>query len=147
MAARPAEKWAVRAFLALAHSRADIPPNIAQRYANAKGDMRQIAAIAGLLGHLHFPEIEPLMDELMQCISFLVDAGPPPVTRQIHDAGDGNDDIEEVATRQMLRAEVIGLHVNFSLPGAIFHLITLGSSLQDISEPTTSSTIRTSRRR
>ena len=146
MAARPAEKWAARAFLALAHSRADIPPGIAQRYASARGDMRQIAAIAGLLGHMHFPEIEPLMDELLQCVAFVVNPGPPPVVRPLHDAGDANDDIEEVATRQHLRSEVIDIHVGFSLPAAILHLIAVGSTMTEISEPTTSSNMRTSRR-
>ena len=146
MAARPAEKWAARAFLALAHSRADIPPGIAQRYASTRGDMRQVAAIAGLLGHMHFPEVEPLLDELMGCVAFLVNGGPPPVTRPLHDTGDMNDDIEEVATRQHLRSEVIDIHVGFSLPAAILHLIAVGSTMTEISEPTSPIT-KTSRRR
>lgn len=147
MAARPAEKWAAKAFLALAHSRADIPPGIAQRYASVRGDMRQVASIAGLLGHMHFPEIDPLLDELMTCVSFVVSPGPPPVTRLLHDASDVNDDIEEIATRQHLRSEVIDLHVGFLLPAAILHLIAVGSTMTEISEPSPSQSTRTSRRR
>ena len=150
MAAKSAEKWAARTFLALAHSRADIPPNIAQRYASGRGDMRQIAAIAGLLGHMHFPEIEPLLDELMGCVTFVVSPGSPPVTRALHDAGDMNDDIEEVSTRQYLRSEVIDLHVGFLVPAAILHLISVGSTLGEISEsstPTTQTSPRRSRSR
>lgn len=146
MAARPAEKWANRAFLALAHSRADIPPGIAERYARVRGDMRQIEAIAGLLGHMHFPEIEPLMDELMGCVSFVINSGPPPVTRLLNDSGSVDDDVEEISTRQHLRAEVIDLHVGFSVPAAVILLISVGSTMTEISEPTSSST-RTSRRR
>jgi hypothetical protein len=146
MATRPAEKWANRAFLALAHSRADIPPNIAARLSNARGDMRQIAAIAGLLGHIHFPEIEPLMDEIMGCVYWLTATGVPPLYRPINDGADGNDDIEEIATRQFLRAEVIDIHVGFSLPAAILHLIAVGSTITEITEETSPST-RTSRRR
>lgn len=147
MAARPAEKWIARAFLALAHSRADIPAGIAQRYANARGDLRQVAGIAGLLGHMSFAEIEPLLDELMGCVGFLVSAGPPAVTRALHDAGDANDDIEEIATRHRLRSEVIDLHVGFSLPAAILNLIAVGSTMTEMSEPTNSPGTRTSRRR
>lgn len=147
MAARPAEKWAARAFLALAHSRADIPAGIARQYANTRGDMRQIAAIAGLLGHLQFPEIEPLMDELLGCITYLVDPGPPPVTRPLNMAGDVNDDIEETATLQRLRTEVIDIHVGFSLPAAVFNLIAVGSTMTEISTEPSSLSTRTSRRR
>jgi hypothetical protein len=146
MPARPAEKWAARVFLALAHARADIPPGIAAKYATARGNMQQVSYMAGLLGHLQFPEMEPLLDELMGCVSFLSSPGPPPVTRPLHDAGDVNDDIAEIATRQHLRAEVLDLHVGFFMPAAILHLIAVGSTMREISEPTSSNT-PTSRRR
>ena len=42
-------------------------------------------------------------------------------TRPIHDAGDDNDDIQEVATRHLLRSEVVDLHVGFLLPAAILY--------------------------
>jgi hypothetical protein len=147
MPARVAEKWAARAFLALARSRADIPPGIAARYASVRGDMRQVAAVAGLLGHMNFPELDPLMDELMGCVSWLTSPGPPPVFRTLSDSGSGNDDVEEVATRQLLRSEVIDIHVGFSLPAAILHLIAVGSTMTEISTPTPSPSTRTSRRR
>ena len=147
MAARPAEKWAARAFLALSHAHADIPPGIMASYGKAKGDMRQVAEMAGLIGHMHFPELDPLMDELMGCISWLVDPGPPPVIRSINDSGTGNDDIEEVTTRQRLRSEVVDLHVGFLLPAAILNLIAVGSTMTEISPQVISSNTRMSRRR
>lgn len=146
MASRPAEKWAARAFLALAHSHVDLPAGIGRDLAKSRGSMAEIHRLATMVGHLSFPELEPLMDELMQCVRFVVDAGTdPPVTRAIHDAGDDNDDIQEVATRHMIRAEVIDLHVGFLLPAAILNLIAAGSMMTEIST-STSSGIPTSQR-
>lgn len=150
MASRPAEKWAARAFLALAHSQVDLPPGIGRDLAGARGSMADIYRMSRLVGHLNFPELEPLLDELMGCVRFVVDeslatstAGAAG-TRPIHDAGDDNDDIQEVATRHMLRAEVVDLHVGFFLPAMILNLIAAGSTLTEISMSTSPST-RTSR--
>lgn len=134
MSAKQAEKWADRAFLAIARSGLDVPRNLE--------GMAGIYQLAQLVGHLRFPELEPLMDELMACVQYVGDRG---LVRALMDHGDENDDIEEVATRHLLRQEVIDLHVNFSLAARIFNLIAVASTMTDFEE--SSPSVETSRRR
>lgn len=108
MPASQAEKWAARAFLALAKSGVEIPDNIAN------------AGLAGLaafglkaLGSMDFADAESLMDEMFRCISCMPDSTRPMVVRPLIE-----DDIEEISTRVKLRKDVFGLHVNFSIPAA-----------------------------
>lgn len=108
MPASQAEKWAARAFLALAKSGVEIPDNIAN------------AGLAGIatfglkaLGSMSFADAESLMDEMFQCVAIVPDPARPMVVRALIE-----DDIEEVSTRVRLRKEVFGLHVNFSMPAA-----------------------------
>jgi hypothetical protein len=152
MASRPAEKWAARAFLALAHSQVDLPANIGRDLRKTRGNMAEVYRLATLVGNLSFPELEPLLDELMHCVTFVVDeslaisTGGVSGTRLIDDSGGDNDDIQEVATRHLVRAEVIELHIGFFLPAAILNLIAAGSTMTEMSTSTLP-TIRTSRAR
>lgn len=132
MASRPAEKWADRAFLALAHSDLDIPP------LNKWQKMAWIEQVQRAVGHIKFPEIEPLMDEIMRCVQRDEGNG---FTRALIDNGGEGDDIEEVATRHFLRSEVIGLHANFSLPAAMLTWIAAGSTMTAITETSTTTPI------
>jgi len=142
MAARPAEKWADRAFLALAHSAMDLPPGM--RSSRGQG-MQGIAQLAHLVGGIRFPELEPLLDELMACIQVVPDPSKPQLVRALTDNGMEGDDIEEVATRHYLRSEVVDLHVGFFLPAQILNLIALGSTMTEVHA--TSESTSTSRRR
>jgi hypothetical protein len=109
MSAMRAEKWAIRAMLALARSKPEIPDEVAQ------GGLASVArfAIEALSG-LSFAEAEPLMDEMMQQCVFFV----PDQTKQLKTAITEND-IDEISTLVFLRAEVLDLHTGFSLRGAI----------------------------
>jgi len=118
MSASKAEKWASRAFLALAKSGIDLPVGI------ERSGMAGIAQIAHLLGNVRFQDLEPLMDEIMACVQRVESSGFPRALVE--------DDIEEVATRQLLAEEVMGLHINFLLPATIFRLIAVGSNLRTI---------------
>lgn len=102
MAANQAEKWAIRALLALTRAGIEVPDDV-----SALG-MGAIAAI-GLraFGNLSFEEAEPLLDEMMGCVQIVTTSG---VTRAID-----SEDIEEVATYLRLRNEVIALHTGFSV--------------------------------
>ena len=102
-----AEKWAYRALLALARSGVEIPPNLAG--AGFAG-----IAILGFqaLAHIDFNDLEPLLDEMMSCIQYRPDPSNVQYSRPLM-----VDDIEEIATRIKLRAEVYTLHTGFSLPG------------------------------
>jgi hypothetical protein len=108
MPASQSEKWAARAFLALARSGVEIPDDI------------QSAGLAGIasvglkaFGGMNFFDAEPLLDEMFACIFVIPDPARPQVVRALVE-----DDIEEVATRLKLRMEIFTLHTGFSIPAA-----------------------------
>lgn len=103
MSATQAEWWAIRAGMAMARGGVDLPENFA--------DMG-IAAMAGtglkMVSQIPPAEAKPLLDELMECVQCVPDASNQNIKRRLID-----DDIEEIATRLKLRAEVFKLHVDF----------------------------------
>lgn len=104
MPATQAEKWAMRAFLAMARNGVEIPDDI------ASAGLAGIAAIGvKAISGMSFADAEPLMDEMFACVAIIPDGSNPAVVRSLI-----ADDIEEVATRLRLRKEVFGLHVDFS---------------------------------
>lgn len=107
MPAALAEKWASRAFLALAKSEVDIPDGIAE--AGLAG-----VAVLGfrMLSRMQFTDAEALLDEMFGCVTYRPDPKNPAYVRAPLD-----DDIEEVRTRLRLRAEVFTLHTGFTIPG------------------------------
>lgn len=104
MPASKAEKWAIRALLAVARSGIDIPPELMQ------GGMRALAFVGvRALSGLSFDDAEPLLDEMMECVQIVESK----IVRHPTE-----NDIEEVATRVFLRQQVLDLHVGFSKAGA-----------------------------
>lgn len=102
MGARQTERWAARAFMALARSGIDLP-------AAAIGGMAQLAQAGFMaLAQANFHEIEPLMDEIMACVEILPNPGNSGVHRTLTD-----DDIEEVKTLFDLKREWWTLHTAF----------------------------------
>lgn len=98
------EKWALRAFLALAKSGIDLPEDF------GSGGMAAIALIGfKALGNVAFADAESLMDEMFTCVQIVPDAGNPQVKRKLF-----AEDIEEVSTLLTLRKQVFELHTNFS---------------------------------
>jgi hypothetical protein len=109
------EAWAIRAILSLT---------------NSGVDMEGVSGWAGIaqagfqgLGRLKYEDAKPLLDEMFECITFV----PDPKRSQAVERALVLDDIEEVATRLLLRAEVFKLHVGFSLPGNPLKGSTSGS--------------------
>lgn len=105
MAAIPAEKWAMRAFIALSRSNADIPTDVlGMGWAGLA-----LIGLHGLAG-LQFGEAEPLLDEMWNCVTVIPDPdGHPDVTRPLL-----MGDVEELETILRIRQEVFNLHANFS---------------------------------
>ena len=105
--ASQAERWALRAFQALARAGVDVGQ------VGAMGI--QGLAIAGVnaLALLPTHDLEPLLDEMMTCVTIKPDPRNAGLTRLLIE-----DDIEEVATRLRIRMEVVKLHVDFSEAGA-----------------------------
>ena len=106
MPALKAEKWATRAFLALAASGLDLPTDV-------NAGMAGIAALGlDVFRNLDFEKAEPLLDEMIECVQFQPSAQAP--ARELLLGNEG--DIEEVGTLLTLRMAVFKLHVNFSTP-------------------------------
>lgn len=109
--ASQAEKWAMRALMSAARAGIDIG------HVAGMG-MQGIAALGiGSLLTANWDEAEPLLDEMMACVQIRPDPGNPGVVRPLNPMPD-SEDIEEVATRLLLRKEVLELHTGFSLAGA-----------------------------
>ena len=108
MAARPAHKWATRALFALISGGVDIPEGVAEM------GMAGLAAI-GLqsLNGISVEKAEPLLDELLTCVSVMPDPRKPEVVRALFDG-----DIEEPMTYFKLQKEVLILHMGFLKPDA-----------------------------
>lgn len=102
MSAVQAEKWAMRAILAAARSGVDIGD------ASRMG-MQGVAMIGiGALLNMSWVDAEPLIDEMMDCVKIKEASGARDIM---------GDDIEEIATRFLLRKAIMELHVDFSTAG------------------------------
>jgi hypothetical protein len=99
-----ADKWGMRAMLALNRSGADIPE-----------DIMKLGLVGILMVGVHklrgveWSDLEPLVDEMMTCVKFVPTPSVPNVVRNLFP-----EDIEEIGTLSFLRREVLKLHVDFS---------------------------------
>lgn len=108
MSAMRAERWAMRALLAVGRSGADLPEGI------AAGGMRSIAMIGiQAIMQMDFADAEPLLDEMLECVFVKPNPKDPNVVRPLM----VDDDIEEVATLLRLRQEILELHTGFFSKG------------------------------
>ena len=120
MSAPKGEKWATKMLLLAAHSGADIPKGAAGMAAIA------VMGIQALLNGVNFAELEPLLDEMMLCVTIIPDMmKAPDYKRPLIE-----DDIEEISTLLLLRNEVLMLHLGFSLADSLSTLIS-GMSAKD----------------
>jgi hypothetical protein len=107
-----AERWALRALLAANKGGGELPLDLS-------GIGMEGIAIIGintfLRGNVESEILLPLLDELLECVAIIRDPKHPEVVTPIVAA----DDIEEIATRMWLRGEVLSLHLNFSVSGAL----------------------------
>jgi hypothetical protein len=114
MPASQTEKWATRAFLAIARSGSSAIKdalNFDFDEANwqSKATICEVATHGiSIFGAMDFKEAEPLLDEMFSCITLMPDPSKPMVTRSLIE-----DDIEDVTTRLTLRKEIFKLHVDF----------------------------------
>jgi hypothetical protein len=107
MDADRAERWAARVLLAMAKGGVEIPEGFEDQ-----GLLGVFVTGLNSLKNLTFPDAAELMDEMFTCISIRPDPRNAPDFLR-HELL--SDDIEEVATRVKLRAEVLNLHTGFSL--------------------------------
>lgn len=104
MPATKGQRWALRAFLALAKNGIEIPEEVKEL------GMAGMAKYGlGLIARLPYEDAESLMDELMDCVTVQPNPNKPEIVRALIE-----QDVEEIATRFKLTAEAFKLHVNFS---------------------------------
>lgn len=110
MFADQGERWAMRAFLAMARNGIEIPEEIATM---------GLAGVAALgikaFGSMSGDDAEMLMAEMFRCVQAVPDATNTNITTPLFP-----ESIEEILTRLYLRKRIFGLHVDFSkLAGAL----------------------------
>jgi flagellar motor component MotA len=103
MPASKAESWAMRALLALMASGVEVPEGFDRMGMAAMAEIG-IRALSGL----KWETAEPLLAEMWDCVQIMPDPTKPHVVRRLIE-----EDIEEIATRVKLRAEVWKLHTGF----------------------------------
>jgi hypothetical protein len=132
MPATAAEKWAIRAFLAMGQSGVEIPDDLAQAGLMGVASM----GVRALLG-MPWALVEPLLDEMWACIAYIPDPGRPGTTITGHLL---DTQIEDVSTRLLLRQEVLDLHLGFSLAEITskFRLAMTAGMTDDTSDTSTS---------
>jgi len=104
MSAAKAERWATKALLILARSGVDFPEQL------IAGGIASVASIGmRAFAGVEYQDLQPILDEMMLCVSYTPDPSRPMVVRETL----LDDDIEELTTRLMLRAEIFKLHTDF----------------------------------
>jgi hypothetical protein len=123
--ATAAEKWAWRLFIAVKGTTAQIPPELEQ-LGMVGVAIRGINSF--LAADVDFAKIEPLLDEMMECVKVVRDPAHPELATDLTRL----DDVEEAQTVTWLRNEVLRVHTNFSFAEQLSRLIsaitTTGSS-------------------
>jgi hypothetical protein len=116
MPPRVGEKWAARALFALGKAgHGEMPEGYREELERA--GMAGIAAIGvRALTSMDFADAEPLLDEMLTCVTFVPDPGKidqttmKPIARTLIES-----DIEEISTILTLRSEVLEVHTGFSI--------------------------------
>lgn len=103
MSAMQAERWAMRAFFAMANAGVDVPDDVADAGMAALAEFGLKA-----LGAIRWEDAEPLLNEMMECVSFVPEPAKSDQARKLMD-----EDIEEVSTRLELRKAIWDLHTGF----------------------------------
>lgn len=117
MPAARAEKWAWRLFVAVKGTTAEVPPEV-ERLGMVGVLIRGLNSM--LAADVDFARIEPLLDEMFECVQIVRDPRHPDVVTPLV----SDDDVEDVMTRGWLRGEIIRVHTGFSVADALSTLVT-----------------------
>lgn len=131
MPAEQAEWWAIRALSLLGGAGADLPDGTVEAgiaglaSVEATKGLASALTVVGLrtLPGITSPEalagLKALLDEMMTCVSYVPPTRGGVALPDQSLAGGDFAQIEEIATRLKLRADVLELHLGFSLAGAV----------------------------
>lgn len=100
MSAFKVEKWAIRALWVIASKGVDLP----EVFDNAPFAEFVKVGLSALF-KVDYSDAEPLLDEMMTCVSLVTQAGVRPLIMA--------DDFEDLRTIIKLRKEVFALHTDF----------------------------------
>lgn len=103
-----ADKWGIRAMLALNRNGAQLPDEIMKL--GLIGIL--VVGVHKLKGVL-WEDLEPLLDEMLTCVTICPEPGAKNVYRELFA---DPDDIEEVETLSVLRYRTFQLHTGFTKP-------------------------------
>lgn len=132
-----AEKWATRALFALSRVGVEVPDGMLQA-----GGLGVLAVGLEAFKRLPFEDAEPLLDDMMTCVSFApdpakVDDRGRPLSRPLMRGDDVSDgDIAEVGTLIRLRGEVLELHLGFSVAAVLSNLAQAAATSTRQNTPT-----------
>lgn len=96
-------KWGSKAMAAMIRNGAVIPDEVRDG-----GIIQTLAVGVFQLGNLPWPDLEPLLDELMTCVQFVPTPERPDVVRKLF-----KGDVDEPDTYSRLAKEVYHLHTGF----------------------------------
>jgi hypothetical protein len=103
MSASQSEEWAARALFTAMNCGVEVPDELLSA---------GLAGIAALgiksLNKVPYDFVKPLFDEMMTCVQAIPNPREPNIVRPLIE-----DDIEEIATRLLLRKATIELHLDF----------------------------------
>lgn len=128
MSAFDAEWWAIRALIVMGNSGVTLPQGVLESGMQGLAFMEQTKGVASALfaiGLRMLPgvnprELKPLLDEMRSCIFY-----QPPGNHTAQALEDGLlCQVEEISTLLKLRADVLELHLGFSLAAAASTLDT-----------------------
>jgi hypothetical protein len=111
MSSEKAERWAIRALLALSSTGLRLPES---------SESAALASFASMgfesLSKLDWNTLEPLLNEMFECVKFQPQPNNPQISRPVQQGDDG--DIEEIKTRIQLRKAIFNLHLDFLFAAA-----------------------------
>lgn len=117
MSAMRAEKWGLKFMNAVKGTAGFIPDEVA-RLGIVGIAIRGLNAI--LMSDIDFDKVEPLLDEMLGCVTIIRDRAHPEVDTPLLES-----DIFEVRTIGLLRSEVLRIHTGFSLTDALSALASV----------------------
>lgn len=123
MPADAAEWWAIRALIVMGNAGVSLPAGVLEGGMAGLAGMEAAKGVASALfaiGLRMMPGVDanalkPLLDEMTGCLNYQPPGGHKP---QVLEEGELSQ-IEEISTRLKLRAEVLELHLGFSLAAAV----------------------------
>lgn len=133
MPAMQATEWFDRAMQFVARSGIDVPPDIFE-HGPAGFAVIGIGAAMSAVGRAAYPDVKPLLEELMGCV---VSLRSPNTAVDITMPAAIMGQIEEVATILQLREEVLSLHLGFSLAARLSQFRTMAAMMMGASGPNT----------